>query len=385
MTSPAVPQSDPGAAYRAQRQEIDAAIARVLSGGWYILGKEVAAFESEFAGYIGSKHGIGVGNGTDALVLALKALGVGSEDYVVTVAHTAVATVAAIELAGGRPLLVDIDPASFTMDAAALTRVLAAPPGRIAAVIPVHLYGQPADLGAILPLARERGIPVIEDCAQCHGALFGERRAGNLGHIGCFSFYPTKNLGALGDGGIVTTREDALAAELRALREYGWRQERYVSERTGMNSRLDELQAAILRVKLSRLAADNERRRALAAHYDAGLRGVLTVPARDQRAEHVFHQYVVRTPRRDALRAALSEVGIGSAIHYPVPIHLQPAYRGRIACAPSGLAETEAAAREILSLPMYPQLGEAAIDRVVEAVERALALLGRGTTPPGRP
>ena len=243
MTSPAVPQSDPGAAYRAQRQEIDAAIARVLSGGWYILGKEVAAFEGEFAGYIGSKHGIGVGNGTDALVLALKALGVGSEDYVVTVAHTAVATVAAIELAGGRPLLVDIDPASFTMDAAALARVLAAPPGRIAAVIPVHLYGQPADLGAILPLARERGIPVIEDCAQCHGALFGERRAGNLGHIGCFSFYPTKNLGALGDGGMVVTADDALAERLRALRDYGWRA-RYVSDIPGVNSRLDEVQAA---------------------------------------------------------------------------------------------------------------------------------------------
>ena len=375
MTSPAVPQSDPGAAYRAQRQEIDAAIARVLSGGWYILGKEVAAFESEFAGYIGSKHGIGVGNGTDALVLALKALGVGSEDYVVTVAHTAVATVAAIELAGGRPLLVDIDPASFTMDAAALTRVLAAPPGRIAAVIPVHLYGQPADLGAILPLARERGIPVIEDCAQCHGALFGERRAGNLGHIGCFSFYPTKNLGALGDGGMVVTADDALAERLRALREYGWRA-RYVSDIPGMNSRLDEVQAAALRVKLRVLDRDNARRAAIAAAYDAGFAG-LTIgrPWRRPGASHVFHQYVVRASQRDRLRDALHARGVGSNIHYPVPVHLQPAYLGRIAIDPAGLPESEAAARAVLSLPIYPQLADDAVARVIAAVREAVGVV----------
>ena len=375
MTSPAVPQSDPGAAYRAQRQEIDAAIARVLSGGWYILGKEVAAFESEFAGYIGSKHGIGVGNGTDALVLALKALGVGSEDYVVTVAHTAVATVAAIELAGGRPLLVDIDPASFTMDAAALTRVLAAPPGRIAAVIPVHLYGQPADLGAILPLARERGIPVIEDCAQCHGALFGERRAGNLGHIGCFSFYPTKNLGALGDGGMVVTADDALAERLRALREYGWRA-RYVSDIPGVNSRLDEVQAAALRVKLRALDHDNARRAAIAAAYDAGFAG-LTIgrPWRRPGASHVFHQYVVRASQRDRLRDALHARGVGSNIHYPVPVHLQPAYLGRIAIDPAGLPESEAAARAVLSLPIYPQLADDAVARVIAAVREAVGVV----------
>ena len=375
MTSPAVPQSDPGAAYRAQRQEIDAAIARVLSGGWYILGKEVAAFESEFAGYIGSKHGIGVGNGTDALVLALKALGVGSEDYVVTVAHTAVATVAAIELAGGRPLLVDIDPASFTMDAAALTRVLAAPPGRIAAVIPVHLYGQPADLGAILPLARERGIPVIEDCAQCHGALFGERRAGNLGHIGCFSFYPTKNLGALGDGGMVVTADDALAERLRALREYGWRA-RYVSDIPGVNSRLDEVQAAALRVKLRALDHDNARRAAIAVAYDAGFAG-LTIgrPWRRPGASHVFHQYVVRASQRDRLRDALHARGVGSNIHYPVPVHLQPAYLGRIAIDPAGLPESEAAARAVLSLPIYPQLADDAVARVIAAVREAVGVV----------
>jgi dTDP-4-amino-4,6-dideoxygalactose transaminase len=376
MTSKAVPQSDPGAAYRAQQHEIDAAIARVLIGGRYILGEEVAAFEGEFARYIGSKHGVAVANGTDALVLALRAVAVGRQDYVVTVAFTAVATVAAIELAGGRPLLVDIDPASYTIDAAALARVLAAPPGRIAAIIPVHLYGQPADLHAILSLARERGIPVIEDCAQCHGALFGERRSGSLGDIGCFSLYPTKNLGALGDGGVIVTADDALAERLRALREYGWRA-RYVSDIPGMNSRLDEVQAAVLRVKLRALDQGNARRAAIAAAYDAGFAGLaLNPPWRRPGASHVFHQYVVRTPRRDRLRDALSARGIGTNIHYPVPVHLQPAYRGRIALDPAGLPESEAAAGAVLSLPMYPQLGDDAVARVIAAVRETVVGAG---------
>jgi len=376
MTSKAVPQSDPGAAYRAQRHEIDAAIARVLIGGRYILGEEVAAFEGEFARYIGSKHGVAVANGTDALVLALRALAVGRQDYVVTVAHTAVATVAAIEIAGGRPLLVDIDPASYTIDAAALARVLAAPPGRIAAIIPVHLYGQPADLHAILSLACERGIPVIEDCAQCHGALFGERRSGSLGDIGCFSLYPTKNLGALGDGGVIVTADDALAERLRALREYGWRA-RYVSDIPGMNSRLDEVQAAVLRVKLRALDHGNARRAAIAAAYDAGFAGLaLNPPWRRPGASHVFHQYVVRTPRRDRLRDALNARGIGTNIHYPVPVHLQPAYLGRIALDPAGLPESEAAAGAVLSLPMYPQLGDDAVARVIAAVREAVVGAG---------
>jgi dTDP-4-amino-4,6-dideoxygalactose transaminase len=372
MTSKTIPQSDPGAAYRAQRHEIDAAIARVLTGGWYILGEEVAGFEAEFARYIGTKHGIGVANGTDALVLALRALAVGREDYVITVAHTAVATVAAIELAGARPLLIDIDPASYTMDAAALARVLAAPPGRIAAIIPVHLYGQPADLRAILPLARERGIPVIEDCAQCHGALFGDRRAGSLGDIGCFSLYPTKNLGALGDGGVIVTADDALAERLRALREYGWRA-RYVSDISGMNSRLDEIQAAVLRVKLRALDHGNARRQAIAAAYDAGFAGLaLNPPWRRPGASHVFHQYVVRTPQRDRLRDALKVRSIGANVHYPVPVHLQPAYHGRIALDPAGLPESEAAAGAVLSLPMYPQLEDDGVARVIAAVRETV-------------
>ena len=376
MIAAPIPQNDPKAAYLARRDAIDAAIARVLEGGWYILGKETAAFETEFAAFVGGRHGIGVGSGTDAIVIALRALGIGAGKTVATVSHTAVATVAAIEMTGARALLIDIDPATYTMDAAALERALVQPQRggeRIDAILPVHLYGQPADLAAITALAQRHTVPVIEDCAQCHGARFDGRPAGSIGAIACFSFYPTKNLGALGDGGMVTTGDDGLAAELRALREYGWRERRYVSERTGVNSRLDELQAAILRVKLTSLAADNARRRAIAARYDAGLAGCdLTLPSRAPWAEHVFHQYVVRSNRRDALRAALQKAGIGSNVHYPVPIHLQPAYHGRIAIGPSGMAETERAAGEILSLPMYPQLSDADADRVIDAVRAAL-------------
>lgn len=371
MDDAPIPQTDPKAAYLAQRRAIDAAIARVLRGGRYILGGEVAAFEQEFAAYIGCRHCIGVASGTDALVLALRACGVGSDDYVATVSHTAVATVAAIELAGARPLLVDTDPATYTLDPNELARVFADPPGRIAAVIPVHLYGQPADLDAILPLARRHGAQVVEDCAQCHGAMLGGHRAGSLGDIAAFSFYPTKNLGAIGDGGAIVTDDPALADRVRALREYGWR-ERYVSDLAGMNSRLDELQSAALRVKLAVLDADNARRQAIAAAYDEGLTGLgLGLPMRRPGATHVFHQYVIRTPRRDALRTALGERGIGSNIHYPVPIHLQPAYRGRVALGPSGLPQSEAAAAEVLSLPLYPQLSEAQIARAVVALRAA--------------
>jgi dTDP-4-amino-4,6-dideoxygalactose transaminase len=363
-----IPQTDPKAAYLAQRPAIDAAIARVLERGRYILGDEVASFEREFAAYVGARHGVGAASGTDALVLALKAIEVGPADYVATVSHTAVATVAAIELAGARPLLVDIDPASGTMDPAALARALASPPGRVAAILPVHLYGQPADLDAILPLARRHGARLIEDCAQSHGARIGAARTGAIGDLAAFSFYPTKNLGALGDGGLVATSDEALAGRLRALREYGWRA-RYVSDLAGMNSRLDELQAAVLRVKLAALDADNRRRAALAAAYDRGLAGLaLELPRRRAGADHVFHQYVVRSPRRDALRQALAARGIGTNIHYPVPVHLQPAYRGRVAIGPSGLGESERAAREVLSLPLYPQLAEAALAEIVAAL-----------------
>jgi dTDP-4-amino-4,6-dideoxygalactose transaminase len=365
-----VPQNDPRAAYLAQRAAIDAAIAGVLERGWYILGEATRHFEAEFAAASGCAHGVGVGNGTDALVLALRALGIGPGQHVATVAHTAVATVAAIEIAGAAPLLVDIDPERYTMAPAALERALAA--HRVAAIIPVHLYGQPADLDAIGALARRHGARLVEDCAQAHGARYAGRPVGSFGDAACFSFYPTKNLGALGDGGMVTTGDAALAGKLRAIREYGWRERRYVSEEAGINSRLDELQAAVLSVKLTRLAADNARRAAIADRYDASVAGMgATPPWRDPRASHVFHQYVLRSPRRDAVRAALGGRGITTNIHYPVPVHLQPAYAGRIAIGPGGLPQTEAAAAEILSLPMFPQLENAQIERVVAALREA--------------
>ena len=367
---PAIPQTDPRASYLAQRPAIDRAVGRVLAGGHYILGSEVAAFEREFASYLGAGFGIGVASGTDALVLALKALDLRPGDFVATVSHTAVATVAAIELAGLKPLLLDIHPSYLTLDPAALARALDNPPGRIAAVIPVHLYGQAADLPAIFELTQKRGIRVIEDCAQSHGARLGGKRLGTFGDLACFSFYPTKNLGAFGDGGLVATSDATWAERLRELREYGWKL-RYVSAMPGMNARLDELQAAVLRVKLRRLDANNRRRQKIASLYDKGLRGIgLGLPQRLKGATHVFHQYVVRTPRRDDLRAALARAGIATGIHYPVPVHLQPAYRGRVAIGPGGLPETERAAREVLSLPIFPELKVRDAARVIAALKK---------------
>lgn len=376
MDDKLIPQADPRAGFLALRSRIDWAIARVIEGGSYILGREVAGFEQEFSAFIGVRHGIGVASGTDAIILALKGLEIGPEDYVATVSHTAVATVAAIELAGAKPLLVDIDPKTYTMDARSLAEALANPPGRIAAVIPVHLYGQPGDMAAIEKLTAKAGATLVEDAAQCHGALSDNRMTGSIGRSGAFSLYPTKNLAALGDGGIVVTNDDGLAGRIRALRQYGWR-ERYVSDIPGINSRLDEVQAAILRVRLTMLDAENQSRREIAAAYDGGLAGLpLGLPARQRGATHVFHQYVVRTPKRDLLRQALAARGIGTTIHYPVPVHLQPAYAGRVAIAPSGLAETERAAREVLSLPMFPQLAEPQVARVIAGVRDAMAEIG---------
>jgi dTDP-4-amino-4,6-dideoxygalactose transaminase len=370
-----IPQNDIGAGYRAQQAEIDAAVARVLASGWYILGAEVAAFERDFAAWLGVGHAVGVANGTDALALALRALDIGPGTAVATVAHSAVATVAAIEMVGATPVLVDIEPDHYGMDpgalAAALARAAAGDLPPIRAVIPVHIYGQPVALDAILDLARRGGLRVIEDCAQSHGATFDGRKTGSFGDIAAFSLYPTKNLGALGDGGVVATDDPALAARMAALRQYGWRA-RYISDEPGVNTRLDELQAAILRVRLGALDAQNARRGAIAARYDAALAGsAIAAPARRPRTRHVFHQYVVRTQRRDAVQAALAASGIGTAIHYPVPIHRQPAYAGRVALGPGGCPNTDAVAREILSLPMYPQLDDRQVDRICAALAAA--------------
>ncbi len=369
-----VPQANPGAGYRALQVKIDAAVARVLQSGWYILGHETRSFEAEFAAWLGATTAIGCGNGTDALALALRALGVGPGMSVVTVSHTAVATVAAIEMVGATPLLIDIEPNYYTMDPDELAAVLDHPPAGsppIRAVIPVHLYGQPAALDPIVAACRKHGVPVIEDCAQAHGATIGGRKVGTFTEVATFSFYPTKNLGALGDGGMLATQDAALGADIAALRQYGWRTH-YISDAVGVNSRLDELQAAILRVKLQHLDTQNARRQAIAAAYDEALHGTaLQPPAKRADAGHVFHLYVVRTPERAALQAMLRAQGIGTGVHYPSPVHLQPAYRGRIALGPAGCSATDIAAQQVLSLPMYPELTDGQVAEVCEALRRS--------------
>ncbi len=363
LTSQLLP-SNPGANYEAHRSEIDAAIARVLARGRFILGPETAAFEQEFSRYIRVRYALGVGSGTEALHLALSACEIGRGDEVITVSHTAVATVAAIELCGAVPVLVDIDMATYAMDSSRLE--LAVTP-RTKAIVPVHLYGHPADLSAILAIARRHGLRVIEDCAQAHGAMVQGRRVGAWGDAAIFSFYPTKNLGAAGDGGAVVTDDATIAERVRLLREYGWR-ERYVSAVPGWNSRLDEIQAAILRAKLPYLDRENHRRAELAALYSGLLAETrLVLPICRASASHVYHQYVVRTPDRSALQSFLVASGIATLVHYPVPVHLQPAYAGRLLC-PGGLAQTERAAREVLSLPMYPELAPEQVARVAEAI-----------------
>ncbi len=366
-----IPQANPGAGYRALKGEIDAAVARALDSGWYILGGEGRAFEDEFSAWLGAGKTVGCGNGTDAIALTLRGLGIGPGCAVATVSHTAVATVAAIEMVGATPLLIDIDPVHYTLDPAALADALAHPPAGlppVRAVIVVHLYGQPGDILAIRDLCRQHGLALIEDCAQAHGARQDGQRVGTFGDAATFSFYPTKNMGALGDGGAVVMHDSAQAGEVAALRQYGWHKH-YISDSAGVNSRLDELQAAILRVKLKHIDAQNARRQAIAAAYDAALEGsALVRPARRPGADHVFHLYVVRSAERDALQARLREEGIGSGIHYPAPVHLQPAYDGRVAMGPTGLAQTERASREVLSLPLYPELTDEQVARVCEVL-----------------
>jgi dTDP-4-amino-4,6-dideoxygalactose transaminase len=350
--------------------DLRAAVHRVLGRGWFVLGPEVEAFEAAFAAYHGAPHAVGVANGTDAVELALRAAGVGPGDEVITVAHTAVATVCAVERAGATPVLVDIDPHTFTLDVAA-ARAAVTP--RTRAVVPVHLYGHPADLAGLTELARWAGLLLVEDCAQAHGARYRGRPVGTYGDLAAFSFYPTKNLGACGDGGAVLTRDAALAERLRRLRHYG-QTDRYHHAERGVNSRLDEVQAAVLGVKLAALDRHNDARRALADRYRCGLAGV-QVPGEypdGDAVRHVYHLYVVRHPRRDALRARLAERGVGTLVHYPVPVHRQPAYAD-LGYRPGSLPHTERAAREVVSLPLYPGLTAARQDQVIEAVRASRA------------
>jgi dTDP-4-amino-4,6-dideoxygalactose transaminase len=358
--------ANPQAGYLALKPEIDAAVQGVLQSGSYVLGPAVEVFERRFAAWLGVAHAVGVNSGTDALHLALRARGIGVGDEVITVAHTAVATVAAIEMAGAAPVLVDVEPGSRTIDPAAVARAVG-PATR--AVIAVHLYGQPARLDALRDICGQHRLALLEDCAQAHGACWGERRVGTVGDLGAFSFYPTKNLGGIGDGGMVVTSDDALARDLRRLRQYGWDAPQ-LSAVPGWNSRLDPLQAAVLGVKLPHLDGANDARRALARRYGMALRDLpLRLPADQPGCRAVHHLYVVEVADRlirDALQAHLLAAGIAAGIHYPTPVHLQPAYAGRLRCGP--LPVTEHLAATVLSLPLYPELAQAEQDQVVAAV-----------------
>lgn len=349
-------------------EELEAAIRRVLSSGWYILGPELDAFEQDYAAYHGVAHAVGVANGTDAIELALRGLEIGHGDEVITVAHTAVATVCAVERAGAMPVLVDIDEATYTMDPAAAAAAITS---RTKAILPVHLYGHPADMTPLADLAARHGLALVEDCAQGHGARVENRLVGTIGHAGAFSFYPTKNLGAYGDAGAVITNDTGLADRVRRLRNYG-QENRYHHAERGQNSRLDEMQAALLRVKLAHLDHHNGARRRLADRYEATLEGV-SRPLVRPGAEHVFHLYVVRHPRRDPLKEALTERGVGTLIHYPVPVHRQPAYCD-LGYPPGSLPVTERIASEVLSLPLYVGLPPEAVDSISDSV-RACARL----------
>ena len=356
-----VPFLDLGAAYLELKDDLDAAYHRVMDSGWFILGKEVEAFEREFAAYCEAAHCVGVGNGLEALHLILRAYGIGPGDEVIVPANTYIATWLAVSYAGATPIPVEPDARTYNLDPALIEAAIT-PATR--AILPVHLYGQPADMDPIKALASRYGLKVIEDAAQAHGARYHGRRVGGLGDAAGFSFYPGKNLGALGDGGAVVTNDADLAERVRVLRNYGSRV-KYHNEVKGFNSRLDELQAALLRVKLPVLDAWNERRRAAAARYLDGLAGSeLGLPYVPKWAEPVWHLFVVRHPQRDALQQRLQQAGIGTMIHYPIPPHLQPAY-AELGYSAGAFPISEAIHREVLSLPMGPQLTAAQQGRVL--------------------
>jgi dTDP-4-amino-4,6-dideoxygalactose transaminase len=363
-----IPFNDLKPAHQRHRHEYEDAVRRVFARGGFILGPEVEAFEAGFAAYHGAVHAVGVASGTDAVELALRAAGIGPGDEVITASHTAVATVCAVERAGARPVFVDIDPDTYTLDPAAVEAALTP---RTRALLPVHLYGHPADLPALAAIARKHNLCLIEDCAQAHGARHGGKLVGTFGELAAFSFYPTKNLGAFGDAGAVLTSDARLAERLRRLRNYGQARRCHHAER-GVNSRLDELQAALLRAKLARLDEHNAERRRLAARYRAGLSGVVLPQADEPRIHHVYHLFVVRHAARDRLRLRLRARGVETLVHYPVPVHLQPAYAD-LGYRPGSLPATERAAREVLSLPLYVGLGEERVARVAEAVAVAAA------------
>jgi len=355
----------PPAQFQSYKQEILKAIYKVCEEGPYILGPEVEAFEAEFAAYHGVKHCIGVGSGTDALSLTLRALDIGNGDEVITVSHTALATAAAIVMVEATPVLVDIEEDYYTLNP---TKIEAAITPKTKAIIPVHLYGQPCDMDKIMSIAKQHNLKVIEDCAQAHGAIYKGRKVGTIGDAGCFSFYPTKNLGAIGDGGGIITNNTQIHDRLMRLRQYGWNENR-ISQEPGVVSRLDEIQAAILRVKLKYLDEDNQKRRLLASTYEEVFHNSnIRLPTIRSECTHVFHLYVVRCPTRSTLMQNLLSINMVAGIHYQYPIHMHTGYINRIILPPEGLPVTQRIIEEILSFPIYPEMPLTKIKQLMETL-----------------
>jgi len=366
MSAQPIPMVDLKAQYENLRDELEPALCRAMADTQYILGPNVRAFEDEAAGYLGVKHALGCASGTDALHLAIEALGIGPGDEVITSPFTFIATAEAIRYVGATPVFVDIDPCSFNIDPDA---VRAAVTERTRAILPVHLFGQPADMESLRAIADDHHLLIVEDCAQSFGAATPAGQTGSLGQAGAFSFFPSKNLGCAGDGGLVTTNDDAVAEQVRVLRNHGQR-ERYYHECIGYNSRLDELQAVILRHKLPRIDDYNRERRRVADGYDAGLADLdVTTPLRDGLGIHVFHQYTLLCDRRDEVMEALKTQGIASAVYYPVPLHRQQAFADAVAM---DLPNAEAISRRCLSLPIFPELDDGRIERICGVVREAL-------------
>jgi len=357
------------AQYSRMREEIRAAVDSVLDSQQFILGPQVETFEKDIAGYLGCKFGIGLASGTDALILALRACGISRGDEVLCPSFTFIATADAVSLLDGKPVFVDIDPKTFTIDPEKLEARITP---RTKAIVPVHLYGQAADMDPILEIAKRRKLVVIEDNAQAIGATYKGKKTGSLGDIGCLSFFPSKNLGACGDGGMAVSNSDAYSKHLRSLRGHGC-VKKYVADELGWNSRLDEIQAAILRVKLRHLDEWSAERRQKAVKYGALLKGIpqIEVPAVAPWGTHVFHQYTIRVPHRDKVQKSLAERGIASTVYYPTPIHLQPIYHA-LGHKEGDFPETERAAREVLSLPIYPEMTDAQMERVAQALSDAI-------------
>lgn len=355
--------ASPKAQYDQHSEAIKKAIQRVLDSGWFIMGPEVKEFEKEFYNFIGSQFGVGVANGTDAITLCLKALGIGPGDEVITVSHTAVATVCAVDLTGAMPILVDIEKDYYTIDPSKIESAISK---NTKAIIPVHIYGQSAELDSILNIAKKHNLFIIEDCAQAHGGKYNGKTLGSIGDLSAFSFYPTKNLGALGDGGFCISNHAHLNERLDILRQYGWK-ERYVSHIEGMNSRLDEIQAAILREKLKALSDDNNKRRQIANVYFKNLKDLpVKLPQVRPNTEHVFHLFAITTDNRDKLFEFLKTKDIFPLIHYPVPIHKQDAYLNRY--KDISLPITEELSKRVLSLPMYPELDLNEVERICDEI-----------------